>query len=179
MLLLLQIKELRGVHFYDIVPLDDMLSRLVEDARRPAVCVALTDLLLNSFFPSKEDVCGAGAGAGAQDAVAGLAESRIESIDALLGSDQKLLRCLRFVEANPLAAEVFYAHLHRFVAFGSTANLCQKIFCIAVSSLPNAAADNQKGTGKRSRNHKVSIYVKLCMLNILYSISNIFHLIES
>jgi hypothetical protein len=43
------------MHFYEIVPVDHLLERLAEDRRCPAVCRALTELLLNSFFPQNSD----------------------------------------------------------------------------------------------------------------------------
>jgi hypothetical protein len=43
------------MHFYEIVPVDHLLERLAEDRRCPAVCRALTELLLNSFFPQNGD----------------------------------------------------------------------------------------------------------------------------
>jgi hypothetical protein len=47
-----QVKTVRAIRFIDVVPLADLLDRLVADAARPAVASRLTTLLLPSYLPA-------------------------------------------------------------------------------------------------------------------------------
>ncbi|RHY60118.1 hypothetical protein DYB38_013369 [Aphanomyces astaci] len=49
--LLVRIKSIRNMHFYDIAPVDSCLLRLVMDAARPSVAKPITNLFLRSYFP--------------------------------------------------------------------------------------------------------------------------------
>ena len=49
--LLVNLKEIKGVHFYDIVPVDQLLTRLVVDKSHASLSGRLTELLSNSFYP--------------------------------------------------------------------------------------------------------------------------------
>lgn len=125
------------MHFYEIVPVDHLLQRLVEDRHCPAVCRALTELLLNSFYPQSEG-----------------------------GSDAETLnRCVQFVDRHPAAAEVFYSHLHECVAIGHIAKLGTVLFTFLVTAAARsenatqqageAEGDAQPVAGKRRRAPKV------------------------
>jgi len=46
------VKGIRGIHFYDIVPVSHLLERLSLDANVPGISSALCKLLLNSFYPT-------------------------------------------------------------------------------------------------------------------------------
>ena len=138
--------------------MDDLLERLGEDRHRPAIARLMTDLLLRSFFPASID-----AEAGGANGASGVAVG-----------DQRLSRCLQFVERAPLAAEAFYAHVHRYVAVGSVANFTQRLFAhlltaqaqaqATVFTDPSVPVDGTVlgskvagGKSKRRRNQKVSI----------------------
>ena len=108
-----QIKGIRGMHFYDVVPVDHLLERMAIDRNCPAVCAVLTDLFLNSFYPQTEST-------GALHA---------DSIETA-----QLNRCVQFVEKNRAAAEVFYSHLHKHIAIGHTAKLITMIFTFIITS---------------------------------------------
>lgn len=140
-----QIKSIRGMHFYEIVPVDHLLERLAEDRHCPAVCRALTELLLNSFYPQGDG-----------------------NVDA-----EQVNRCRLFLERHPAAAEVFYAHLHECLAIGHVARLSTLLFAFLSSSTARsrkaaaALADGEGGAeddegaegapvaGKRRRATKV------------------------
>ncbi len=49
--MLLSVKSLRTIRFFDVVNLTSILDRLAEDRSRKRVASPLTALLLNSFFP--------------------------------------------------------------------------------------------------------------------------------
>ena len=49
--LLLKVRGVKGIKFFDVVPLPDILSRLAADAARPAVAKRLTKLLMPSYMP--------------------------------------------------------------------------------------------------------------------------------
>jgi condensin-2 complex subunit G2 len=139
----LQIKGIRGMHFYEIVPVDHLLERLVEDRHCAQASRALTELLLNSFYPQSEGTATAGA------------------------ETEQLNRCLQFVEKNPAAAEVFYSNLRRFVSIGHVAKLVTLLFTFLVtaesrrmgaSAASGEAADegtDENAGGKRRRANKV------------------------
>lgn len=49
--LLLKVRGVKGIRFFDVVALPDILSRLAADAGRPAVAKRLTKLLMPSYMP--------------------------------------------------------------------------------------------------------------------------------
>ena len=49
--MLLSVKKLRTIRFFDVVNLTSILDRLAQDRSRKRVASPLTALLLNSFFP--------------------------------------------------------------------------------------------------------------------------------
>ncbi|RQM27494.1 hypothetical protein B5M09_006918 [Aphanomyces astaci] len=52
--LLVRVKSIRNMHFYDIAPVDSCLLRLVMDAARPSVAKPITNLFLRSYFPQTD-----------------------------------------------------------------------------------------------------------------------------
>ena len=102
--LLCKVKDIKGMHFYDIVPVNHLIARLAEDATLPTVCVAMADLLLNSFYPQ---------GDGSKPS----------------GPEQSK-RCLKFIKDNVKAAVAFYGHFHKHVSVGSVSKLCVMLFSI-------------------------------------------------
>ena len=133
------------MHFYEVVPVDDLLLRLAEDRGCPHVCRALVDLLLNSFYPQGE--------AGAET--------------------EQLNRCVQFIERNPVAAEAFYGNLHQCISIGHIAKLSTVMFTFLVTAARRASsqqrgsaeleesesgeADESTTGGKRRRAVKVTI----------------------
>lgn len=100
------------MHFYDIVPVAHVLERMAEDSDRPKIQHAITDLLLNSFYPQDESG---------------------ESMGAL-----RLQRCLSFIQENIVAAEAFYAALHQHVSVGASTKMCVILFSLFISRAPTS-----------------------------------------
>ncbi|CAI5732222.1 unnamed protein product [Hyaloperonospora brassicae] len=91
--LLVRIKSIRNLHFYDVVPVDDLLGRMTMDRDRPLACKQLVSLFLNSYFPQS------------------------------VGGSSQVARCLSLVRKNPEAAMVFYANAVEHVSVGSVCKL--------------------------------------------------------
>lgn len=49
--LLVRVSSIRNIHFYEIVPIEELHQRLVLDQNRPAIMTQLSSLLLRSYFP--------------------------------------------------------------------------------------------------------------------------------
>ncbi|OQR97975.1 condensin-2 complex subunit G2 [Achlya hypogyna] len=96
--LLVRIKSIRHLHFYDVVAIDACFRRLELDKGRPAVAKPLTELFMNSYFPQ-----------GAP------------------GSSQ-VARALSLIEKHPHASIVFYRHVHHFASIGSVCKLVVLLF---------------------------------------------------
>ncbi|RLN69382.1 hypothetical protein BBJ29_000209 [Phytophthora kernoviae] len=91
--LLVRIKSIRNLHFYDVVPVNDLLCRMVMDRDSPLACKQLVSLFLNSYFPQS------------------------------VGGSSQVARCLALVRKNPEAAMVFYANVVENVSVGSVCKL--------------------------------------------------------
>ncbi|RHY09783.1 hypothetical protein DYB25_005580 [Aphanomyces astaci] len=91
--LLVRIKSIRNMHFYDIAPVDSCFLRLVMDAARPSVAKPITNLFLRSYFPQ-----------GASD-------------------DAQVARTLSLIEEHPVASRVFYRHVVHFSSVGAVCKL--------------------------------------------------------
>ncbi|KAG7386769.1 hypothetical protein PHYPSEUDO_015277 [Phytophthora pseudosyringae] len=91
--LLVRIKSIRNLHFYDVVPVNDLLCRMVMDRGSPLACKQLVSLFLNSYFPQS------------------------------VGGSSQVARCLALVRKNPEAAMVFYANVVEHVSVGSVCKL--------------------------------------------------------
>mmetsp|Transcript_28364 Transcript_28364/g.35085 ORF Transcript_28364/g.35085 Transcript_28364/m.35085 type:complete len:1411 (-) Transcript_28364:240-4472(-) len=96
--LLLKVKKLKGIKYYHVVPSNHILARLAvegEGLRKPTgpVASALTELLLNSYFPQH-----------------------------VKGSEQ-MRRTLHFIHKSPSAARVFYANIGRHLEINNTSKL--------------------------------------------------------
>jgi condensin-2 complex subunit G2 len=126
---LIQVKSVRGIHFYDIVSVENLLARLAEDRKRPAICKAMTTLLLNSFYPQGKESSGL----------------------------EQTQRCLTFVKDNLPAAEAFYGALASVTSVGSASKLCIMLFswisqqCASVSLHSEASVKPPADKKKRSR----------------------------
>ncbi|GLD93520.1 hypothetical protein PINS_up002112 [Pythium insidiosum] len=91
--LLVRIKSIRNLHFYDIVPVNELLERLVIDRECPLVRKQLVLLFLNSYFPQS------------------------------VGGSSQVARCLSLVKKHPEAAMVFYGHVADHASVGSVCKL--------------------------------------------------------
>ena len=83
--MLLSVKSLRTIRYFDVVNLTSVLDRLAEDRARKRVASPLTALLLNSFFPRTG------------------------------GRERQLGRALALLQRHPDAAFAFFEHLHEHV----------------------------------------------------------------
>ena len=137
--ILCQVKGIRGMHFYDIVPVDHLLARMAADRELPAVCSAMTELMLNSFYPS-------------------------EAAANVSPETEQLNRCLQFIAKNAPAAEVFYSYLHHFISIGQAAKLTTVMFTFLVTAEARSRAvtadsgedAEEPANGKRRRVPKAS-----------------------
>lgn len=112
------------MHFYDIVSVDHLLARMAADRHCPAVCLVMTELLLNSFYPQ---------------AASGASSPETEQLN----------RCMQFISKEPVAAEVFYSYLHHFISIGQAAKLVTVMFTflVTVDSRSRAAAAGVEQAG--------------------------------
>lgn len=135
-----QVKNIRDWAFYDIVPVEELLVRLEADARRPLMCSAMTQLLLNSFFGSEGDEAEA----------------------------EQLRRCLEVLRVSPQAAAAFYAHLHTHTSVQAVVKHCALLFNFIIHQLPgmmdeaegdvvatSKSGKAKAGKGKRRRAREV------------------------
>lgn len=134
--LLNEVKSLRDVHFYDLVPVDTLLARMVDDRHIPEVASALSELLLNSFYPQT------GSNEHSNLAV------------------EQLQRCLKFSDENLVAAEAFYSCLHYHVGIGSVTKLTSMLWRLLAEDIEklqgkvndeNQSANNPNKPSKRQR----------------------------
>lgn len=146
----LQVKVTRGFKFYDIVSVDNLCAQLSADANKPAICSAMTELLLNSFYPR-----------------ASPAERELNSQAATVeyGTEQ-VKRCLQFVQNHESAALVFYANLFKHTSVGSAMKLCVMLWKVLLTArsarMPheqNEEEDDEEeeirgGKGKKKKNAK-------------------------
>ncbi|KDO26009.1 hypothetical protein SPRG_08662 [Saprolegnia parasitica CBS 223.65] len=104
--LLVRVKSIRGLHFYDVVSLEHCFKRLELDKARHAVAKPLTELFLNSYFPQ-----------------------------GVPGSSQ-VARALSLIEKHPHASFVFYKNVHHFASIGSVCKLVVLLFkCLGEDSM--------------------------------------------
>lgn len=84
---------LRDVHFYDVVPQEQLLARLALDSGRPAIASGITQLLIRSFLPQ---------------GVRGV---------------ELYKRAVKFLQSSHAAAFAFYSHVHEHVPLPNIAKL--------------------------------------------------------
>lgn len=101
--LLVRIKSIRNLHFYDVVPVNDLLCRLVLDRECPVVRKQLVSLFLNSYFPQS------------------------------VGGSSQVARCLALIKKNPEAAMVFYGNVADQVSVGSVCKLAALLLRVAIN----------------------------------------------
>lgn len=105
--ILCKVKSIRGMHFYNIVPVDQLIQRLQEDCNKPAITNVMTKLLLHSYYPQGD-----------------------KSV-APMGPEQTR-RCIKFVRHNSIAAEAFYSNLLNYTSVGSVSKLSIMIFTLFI-----------------------------------------------
>lgn len=125
-----RIKQIKGIRFYHVVPVDHLTARLSEERRlhcspRNAVAKELTALLLNSYFPS----------------------SSVNS---------QLQRTLAFLMTDPNAALVFYANLADHLEVESVVKFIVMLLACLKSAVQVDQAQevkeySKKGNKKRRR----------------------------
>lgn len=118
-------KSLQDIVYYEVVPVEHLLARLAEDREDEQLVFAMTDLLMNSYFP----------------------QTTTEKY-------KKVQRCMQMIQANPLAAEAFYSHLHKFSSVGAITKLAAMLFSLLLvkpKALEVAAPVGEKTAAKRRR----------------------------
>jgi len=131
--LLSKVKDIKGIQFYDIVSEEDLLLRFAADAERPSMCSAMSELLMNSFFPR-----------GDRGTVT--PEEKFEQIR----------RCFLFLKKNEKAAVAFYSNLNKHTSSGTVARFACLLFNYLLdpeSDLivsDNQVAEPQEPTSKKT-----------------------------
>lgn len=101
--LLVRIKSVRDLHFYDVVPVNDLLCRLIVDRECPVVRKQLVSLFLNSYFPQG------------------------------VGGSSQVARCLALIKKNPESAMVFYGNVADQVSVGSVCKLAALLLRVSLN----------------------------------------------
>ena len=109
--MLLQIKQIRGIKYYHVVPIDHLLARLeaegeAQNSNGP-VASSITKLMINSYFPQG---------------------------DHITGGDQ-IRRTLGFLKNNKNAASVFYGNMPSHLSVNSVAKLTAMLLKVLSSSI--------------------------------------------
>lgn len=125
--LLIQVKSIRDMHFYEIVPIRHLLFRFAQDKDRETISYALTELLLNSFFPQT---------AGTTNEIPNEPEERV-------------FRCIKFIEQNELAAEAFYSNLHHYINIGTLTKFMVMVFL----NLKDSCSLEENSNSKKKRSN--------------------------
>ncbi|KAG7350521.1 condensin II non structural maintenance of chromosomes domain containing protein [Nitzschia inconspicua] len=125
--MLIRIKTIPGIRFYHVVPVDQLLARLVAEAEyhggpRTNVAKELTALLLNSYFPQGEKASGG----------------------------ELLKRTVSLLLTNPNASAIFYANVMEYLEVESVVKLI-----LALSNcLKSAVTTDQAAQLNEMRLHK-------------------------
>jgi hypothetical protein len=112
--LLVRIKSIRNMHFYDVVSVNDLLDRLVRDRDSPVVRKQLVLLFQNSYFPQG------------------------------VGGSSQVARCLALVKKNPEAAMVFYGHVAENASVGSVCKLAALLCRCSLNFVSKRLKDPQE-----------------------------------
>ena len=81
--------------------MEHLQRRLAVDAGRPRIRIAITELLLRSYYPQQQQSSGS----------------------SLANNQNQVLRCLRFVQENLPASIAFYTTFHKFTSVGSASKV--------------------------------------------------------
>ena len=96
-------KNIRGFHFCEIASVDRLQKQLGEDINRPSMCKAMTELLLNSYYPQMD-----------KNILEGGSTER---------NGNQLQRCLLFIKDNVAASAAFYSTFYLYTSVGSAAKV--------------------------------------------------------
>ena len=133
--MLIKIKKTKGIKYYHVVPIDHLLVRLVAEQSQSqsgqnAVISAMTDLLLNSYFPQGPNATGS----------------------------VQIERTLRFLLSDPDAALVFYKNISNHLSVNSVSKLAAMLFkCLCASVEAEKKELEQLKQNKKKRRKKSSI----------------------
>ena len=100
---LFQVKNIRGFHFCEIASVERLQKQFGEDINRPSMCKAMTELLLNSYYPQID-----------KNILEGGSTER---------NGNQLQRCLQFIKENVAASAAFYSTFYLFTSVGSAAKV--------------------------------------------------------
>ncbi len=125
--MLLKLRGIKGFKYYHVVPSQHILSRLAAEGEvvgKPTgpVASAITELLINSFFPK-----------GAK------------------GSDQ-MRRTLEFINQNPSAAKVFYANISNHLEVNYISKLIVMLFKTLKIGVEKDKRDKSENKSKKGNN---------------------------
>ncbi|GMI34189.1 hypothetical protein TeGR_g11025, partial [Tetraparma gracilis] len=121
--MLVKVKTMRGIKFYQIVKVPHIHARLAAEPADSPVAKELVALLLNSYFPQSSDVT----------------------------ASQQMSRTLDFMKKAPDAAKVFYSTLHNMVSVSGVAKLASmllKCLSTAVETEKRAKEEEAKNATK-------------------------------
>jgi hypothetical protein len=168
-LLLNKVKDVRDMHFYDIVPPEQLLQRLVLDCNKPAICSALTALLLANFYPQQMPTT---------------ASAGNDGVDTNI-NDLQLHRCLALIQQDVRCAVAFYYSLHKHASLGSTTKFAVNLLVSfnsdmdeiyeTIDSVLTGGAGGRSGNDERTRHVLIkslvpTLEVPLGMLQVLLGI---------
>ena len=111
-LFIFQVKNIRDFHFLSIVSVEKIQKQLAIDCNRTGLCKAVTQLLVNSYYPEI------------------VTDSRPDP-GSMSGSDinkERVMKCFQFTKQNVVASVAFYSALHQYVHVGSIA----KVLCLQI-----------------------------------------------
>ncbi|KAF4140976.1 Condensin II non structural maintenance of chromosomes subunit [Phytophthora infestans] len=141
--LLVRIKSIRNLHFYDVVSVNDLLCRMVMDRDSPLACKQLVSLFLNSYFPQS------------------------------VGGSSQVARCLALVRKNPEAAMVFYANVIEHVSVGSVCKLaalllrCSLNFVSRRLKQPQESEDDDEEDEEEEEEEGFSVVGQVVVLEVI------------
>lgn len=124
-------KSLRGIHFDEVVPVEQLLERLARDKDIPSISLPLSQLLLNSYFPQSED---------------------LPSLSSEEASELRRTRGLVMIQQNVVAAEAFYSNLPLLVPLGSCTKFASMLICLLNNNLVGYVADEYLTSRKKNTN---------------------------
>jgi len=128
--MLLRVKKVPDIKYYHIVPLDHLGARFAEEGKTNptnSVASALTDLMVNSYFPVGENIAPA----------------------------EQIRRTLKFLTDDPDAALVFYANLSKFRSVDAVARLAVKLLrCLHSAIEREQLREHKKRTAKSGKRRR-------------------------
>ncbi|TDH68834.1 hypothetical protein CCR75_000340 [Bremia lactucae] len=150
--LLVRIKSIRNLHFYDVVPVNDLLGRMVMDRDRSSSRKQLVSLFLNSYFPQS------------------------------VGGSSQVARCLALVKKNPEAAMVFYANVAEHVSVGSVCKLaalllrCSLNFVSRRLKQPQESEEDGEGDEDDENEEEFSVVGQIVVLEVIGNLLKSVHM---